>query len=159
MGRNLVSKLPAVSASGIAVVVSLLAGVAGGVQVAVSGAFGRRIGVLEATAFASILAAIVVVAATAVTRQGLAGVGQAVHAPPWMWIGGVMGAAVVTTISYAPPLIGTFATIGLLIAGQLVVGVLIDSFGLFSVERIPLTAARIGGLVLLTAGALLVLKR
>jgi len=148
-----------VSASGIAVVVSLIAGVAGGVQVGISGAFGRRIGVLEATAFASVVAAVVVVAATAAARQGLGGVAQAVHVPPWMWIGGVMGAVVVTTISYAPPLIGTFATIGLLIAGQLVAGVLIDSLGLFSLERIPLNAARIGGLILLTAGALLVLKR
>jgi bacterial/archaeal transporter family-2 protein len=148
-----------VSASGIAVVVSLIAGVAGGVQVAIAGAFGRKIGVLEATAFASVVGALVVVAATAVTRQGLSGVAQGFHVPAWMWLGGVMGAVVVTTISYAPPLIGTFATIGLLIAGQLAAGVLIDAFGLFSLERIPLNTARVAGLVLLTAGALLVLKR
>jgi hypothetical protein len=40
----------AVSASSTAVFLSLLAGVAGSIQVAVSGAFERRIGVLEATA-------------------------------------------------------------------------------------------------------------
>jgi len=45
--------LAAVSASGVAIFLSLVAGVAGSVQVAVSGAFGKRIGVLEATAFGS----------------------------------------------------------------------------------------------------------
>lgn len=47
--------LAAVSASSAAVLLSLVAGVAGSVQVAVSGAFGRRIGVLEATAFGAVL--------------------------------------------------------------------------------------------------------
>jgi uncharacterized membrane protein YdcZ (DUF606 family) len=38
-------------------------------------------------------------------------------------------------------------------------GVLIDAFGLFGLERIPLNAARLTGLLLLAGGALLVLKR
>jgi uncharacterized membrane protein YdcZ (DUF606 family) len=36
---------------------------------------------------------------------------------------------------------------------------LIDATGFFGVDRVPLGAVRIGGLVLLVAGALLVLKR
>jgi transporter family-2 protein len=65
----------------------------------------------------------------------------------------------VLSITYTAPRIGTFATIGLLIAGQLAMGVLIDALGLFGLERIPLNAARVAGLVLLAGGALLVLKR
>jgi uncharacterized membrane protein YdcZ (DUF606 family) len=38
-------------------------------------------------------------------------------------------------------------------------GVLIDAAGLFGLERIPVTPARVVGLTLLAAGALLVLKR
>jgi len=148
-----------VSASGVAIAVSLVAGVAGGVQVAIAGAFGRRIGVLEATSFAAVVGALAVVAATLVVRQGLGGVAEGFRVPPWLWLGGVMGAIVVTTISYAPQRIGTFATIGLLIAGQLVAGAVIDALGLFGLEKIPLTIHRIAGLVLLSAGALLVLRR
>jgi transporter family-2 protein len=66
---------------------------------------------------------------------------------------------VVTSITFTAPRIGTFATIGLLIAGQLAMGVLIDAFGLFGVEKIPVSPTRIAGLALLAAGALLVLKR
>ena len=50
-------------------------------------------------------------------------------------------------------------TIGLLIAGQLVMGVVIDALGLFGLQRIPLTPARLAALVLLAAGAVLVLRR
>jgi uncharacterized membrane protein YdcZ (DUF606 family) len=37
--------------------------------------------------------------------------------------------------------------------------VLIDAFGLFGLERIPLNVARLVGLFLLAGGAVLVLKR
>lgn len=79
--------------------------------------------------------------------------------PPWLWLNAAMGAIVVLSITYTAPRIGTFATIGLLIAGQLAMGVLIDALGLFGLERIPLNAARVAGLFLLAGGALLVLKR
>lgn len=151
--------LAAVSASSVAIVVSLVAGVAGSIQVAVSGAFGRRIGVLEATAFGSIGAALIVTTVVVVAGQGLGGVGAGLRQPPWLWIGALMGAIVVTSITFTAPRIGTFATIGLLIAGQLAMGVVIDYYGLFGLERIGLSAARLVGLVLLAVGALLILRR
>ena len=135
--------LAAVSATTFAVFLSLIAGVAGSIQVAVSGAFGRRIGVLEATAFGSITAALIVCAVLLIARQGVGNLGQSVREPAWLWLGGVMGAIVVTSITFTAPRIGTFATIGLLIAGQLAMGVLIDAFGLFGLEKIPVTPARV----------------
>jgi bacterial/archaeal transporter family-2 protein len=115
--------------------------------------------VLDATSFAAVVGALAVVATTAVARQGLGGVAEGFRVPPWLWLGGVMGAIVITTISYAPQRIGTFATIGLLIAGQLVACAAIDALGLFGLEKIPLTVHRVVGLVLLSGGALLVLRR
>lgn len=151
--------LAAVSASSTAVLLSLAAGVAGSVQVAVSGAFGKRIGVLEATAFGSVGAALIVCSIVLVAHHGLGGVVSGLREPPWLWLNAVMGTIVVLSITFAAPRIGTFATIGLLIAGQLAMGVLIDAFGLFGLERIPFNAARLLGLLLLAGGAVLVLKR
>jgi bacterial/archaeal transporter family-2 protein len=148
-----------VSATSVAIVLSLVAGLAGSVQVAISGAFGKRIGVLEATAFGSLASALIVCAVLLVARQGLGGLPSGLREPPWLWLNGVMGAVVVVTITFAAPRIGTFATIGLLIAGQLAMGSLIDAFGLFGLERIPVTPARGFGLLLLAGGALLVLER
>jgi bacterial/archaeal transporter family-2 protein len=151
--------LAALSASSVAIFLSLVAGVAGSVQVAVSGAFGKRIGVLEATAFGSLGAALIVCSIVLVARQGFGGVAAGFREPAWLWLNGVMGAIVVLTITFTAPRIGTFATIGLLIAGQLAMGVLIDYLGLFGLDKIPLSAARIAGLLLLGLGAVLVLKR
>ena len=146
------------SASGYAVVISLAAGLAGSIQVAVSGAFGRRIGVLEATAFGSLGAALIVTSVVVVAGRGV-GVAEGLRQPPWLWLNGVMGAVVVTSITFAAPRIGTFGTIGLLIAGQLAMGVLIDALGLFGLERIPLSWTRALGVALLGLGAVLALRR
>lgn len=151
--------LAAVSASSVAVFLSLVAGVAGSVQVAVSGVFGKRIGVAEAAAFGAVLAAVLLVAFVLVASRSLGDVAAGLREPPWLWLNGVMSAIVVVGITFAGPRLGTFATIGLLMAGQLVAGVLIDAFGLFGLERIPLDPARVAGLALLAAGAFLVLKR
>jgi bacterial/archaeal transporter family-2 protein len=146
------------SATSYAVVLSLVAGLAGAMQASVLGAFGKRIGVLEATAFAAVLGALLVVALTLVVGRG-AGIAGGLSQPPWLWLSGPLGAFVVLTLTYAPPRLGTFATVALLISGQLAAGALIDAFGLVGSERIALTPVRVAGLVLLAAGAALTLRR
>jgi transporter family-2 protein len=76
-----------------------------------------------------------------------------------MWLGGVMGLTVVFAITFAQPRIGATATIGILIAGQLAMGALIDRFGLFGVEQIAISPARLAGIALLGIGAALSLVR
>ena len=142
----------------IAVVFSLAAGIAGAAQASLSGALGRRVGTIGSAGFGVIVAALLVIALALVLGRGASMV-AAVHEPPWLWLGGLFGATIVVAIAYAPPRIGTFATVALLIAGQLVAGALIDAFGWLGSPRIPVTLARVAGLVLVTAGAALTLKR
>lgn len=141
-----------------AIVFSLAAGIAGAAQASISGALGRRVGTIGAAGLGVVLAAILVVAlAVAVGRGG--SIVSALHQPFWLWFGGLFGAVIVLAIAYAPPRIGTFATVALLIAGQLAAGALIDAYGWLGSPRIPVTLARVAGLVLVTAGAALTLKR
>jgi transporter family-2 protein len=76
-----------------------------------------------------------------------------------MWIGGLMGFTVVSSITFAQPRIGATAVIGILIAGQLVMGAVIDRFGWFGVEQIGISPYRALGVVLLGIGAALSLVR
>ena len=145
--------------SGIAIALAVLAGLAGSVQVAVMGRFGGRIGVVEALAFASAVQLVLASTILLVARQGTGGFTSAFRAPTWMWAGGVMGLLVVFTITFAQPRIGATATIGILIAGQLGMGTLIDRFGLFGVDQISISWPRAVGIVLLGAGAALSLAR
>lgn len=142
----------------IAILFSLGAGIAGAAQAAISGVLGRRVGTIGSAGFGVVLAAILVIALALVLGRG-GSILAVVHQPAWLWLGGVFGAVIVLAIAYAPPRIGTFATVALLIAGQLAAGALIDAFGWFGSPRIPVTAARAAGLLLVAAGAALTLKR
>ena len=105
-----------------AALLALLAGLAGSVQVAVMGRFGGRVGVLAALAFATGVQLLFAVVLLLAVRRG-AGIGAAFRAPPWMWAAGLMGLLVVFSITFAQPRIGATTTIGILIAGQLAMGV------------------------------------
>ena len=143
----------------VAVVLAILAGLAGSVQVAVMGRFGDRIGVVEALFFATCVQLVLSLAILLVARLGTGRLANAFHAPPWMWLGGVMGLTVVFAITFAQPRIGATATIGILIAGQLVMGAVIDRYGLFGVEQIAISWQRALGIGLLGVGAALSLVR
>ena len=139
---------------------ALVAGLAGSIQVAVMGRFGERIGSFEALAANLIFSSIVATTVLLVLRQNLAGFGEALRSPWWYWVGGGgMGVVVVLTITVVTPRIGTAATIGLLIAGQLAMGVVIDRYGLFGVDKVPLSWPRVLGVLLLAVGAVLALRR
>ena len=142
-----------------AVGLTVLAGLAGSIQVAVMGRFGGRIGVIEALTFATCIQLVLSLGILLVARLGMGGLGDAFRAPAWMWLGGVMGLTVVFTITFAQPRIGATATIGILIAGQLVMGAVIDRYGFFGVDQIGMSWPRALGIGLLGVGAALSLVR
>ncbi len=116
---------------------------------------GERIGVLEALAFSTAVTAALAFVILVLAHHSVRGFERAVHQPWWMLLGGVMGLIIVLSITYAGPRIGVAATVGILIAGQLVMGAAIDRWGLFGSEKIALHWPRVLGIVLLAAGAAL----
>ena len=147
------------SGNALAVFLSVLAGLAGAVQVAMMSQLGDRIGVAGALAFAMVFSAVAACIILLAADRSLHAFADALHQPKWMLLGGVMGLLVVFTITYAGSRIGVAATVGILIAGQLVAGAAIDRWGLFGSEKIPLDAYRLTGIVLLGLGAALSLKK
>lgn len=145
--------------AGLAVALAAGAGLAGSIQVALMSRFGERIGVFEALAFSTLVTALLTLSTLLLVRQSVRGYAEALREPRWLWLSGVMGAFVVLSITVAGPRIGTTATVGLLIAGQLAMAAAIDRFGLFELEQIPLGWPRLLGIALLAVGAALSLKR
>ncbi|MDX6448881.1 MAG: bacterial/archaeal transporter family-2 protein [Gaiellaceae bacterium] len=141
------------------VLISLAAGVAGSIQVAVMGRFGDRIGTLQALAFSTVVTMAIALVVLLIARRSLGGFGDAVRSPPWMWLGGAMGVFIVFTITLVQPRFGTFATVAIFIVAQIGAGVAIDRFGWFGVERVGLEWTRVLGVVLLASGAVLALRR
>ena len=103
------------SATRLAIVFAFVAGLAGAAQAAIAGALGRRVGSVQAAAFGTVIAAAILVLLAVILGRG-GGIVDALHQPVWLWSIGVLGATIVLAITFAPPRIGTFATVALLIA-------------------------------------------
>jgi bacterial/archaeal transporter family-2 protein len=143
----------------LTVVIVFVSGLAGSIQVAVMGELGERVGIAPALVFAVIVSLICALVALLVVEQSFSGVRAAYEQPKWLWLGGVMSIVIVFAITLGAPRIGTAATIGLVITGNLLMAAVIDRFGLFGQEEIPLAWPRLLGIALLAAGASLTLTQ
>jgi len=98
------------------------------------------------------------VIATAITG-GKFGISQAVGEPLWIWFGGLLGVVALTGNILLFPHLGAVQTVVLPIAGQIMMGVVIDHFGFFDSPASPLTIVRavgalvtLGGVIAIVAG-------
>lgn len=148
-----------VSGNALATSLAVAAGLAGAAQVAVMSQLGERIGVADALGFATLLTAVAAFLGLLFVRRSVEGYVRALHQPWWMLTGGLLGLFIVFTVTYAGPRIGVTATVGILIAGQLVMGAAIDRFGLFGSQKILLHWPRVAGIALLAVGAALSLRK
>jgi bacterial/archaeal transporter family-2 protein len=80
------------------------------------------------------------------------------HAPPVLWMSGLLGAFFVTTTILIAPRLGIALTFGLVIAGQMLVSLIFDQFGLLGMPVKELSVMRLIGAALLVAGVILIRK-
>jgi bacterial/archaeal transporter family-2 protein len=146
------------SGTALAVAVTLTAGLAGSVQAAVMGELGERVGTAPALAFSVLVSMACAVAILLVWERSIAGLREAAEQPAWLWLGGLMSVYIVLAITIATPRIGVAATIGFVIAGNLVMAAAIDRWGLLGQDEIAITWHRVLGLALLAAGSALTLR-
>lgn len=77
----------------------------------------------------------------------------------YKWMGGILGAFVVTVTLLSVSRIGAANMFVLIIAGQLITAVIMDHFGLLGLAQSPITAQKALGVILLAAGVYLVNKK
>ncbi len=76
--------------------------------------------------------------------------------PVWLLTAGVMGGALVFGIAYAMPQLGAGRATVLMIAGQVISGLIFSHYGLLGSQVEPISITKIGGALLLLAGTALV---
>ena len=79
--------------------------------------------------------------------------------PKWAWFGGVFAAYYLVASLIAIPKLGAAAVFSLVIGGQMVAALILDSTGAFGVAQISLSASRILGTVLLLIGVILIQRQ
>jgi transporter family-2 protein len=78
---------------------------------------------------------------------------------PWIaWTGGILGAYFVACTVILIPRLGVALTFSLIIAGQMVLTLIIDHYGLFDVPVRPVSLARVAGVAAIVLGVVLIRK-
>jgi len=78
------------------------------------------------------------------------------RAPWWAWLGGLLGAYYVLSAVVIAPRLGAAVLIALIIAGQLIVALGLDHFGLVGYQQHPVNLARVVGALFLLTGVVLI---
>ena len=76
----------------------------------------------------------------------------------YMFLSGGFGVVLYLTLNHTMPRLGATTALALIIIGQLVMGILIDQFGLFGVPVRPIDLVRLVGAGLLIAGGYLIVR-
>lgn len=74
----------------------------------------------------------------------------------YLYIGGLLGVAILAAPIYLVPRIGTTSTLIAIVLGQSLIALVMDHFGLFASPKIEINLARGIGVLLVAAGAYLV---
>ena len=81
---------------------------------------------------------------------------QTRNAPPVAWIGGAIGAIYVTMVAFLVPRLGVALMFSLIIAGQMLITLLFDHFGILGVPVKEINLPRFLGVLLVIGGVILI---
>jgi transporter family-2 protein len=136
--------------------IGLAGGVAVGLQSPMASMITQRLGVFESIFIVHIGGALAALVPLLFIGGGKLGSWRSV---PWYALGaGIFGLMVIGAISYMIPRVGVAASIITLVAGQLLVGTILDHFGLLGAAQRTVDIPRAIGLIVVLAGVWLTVK-
>ncbi|MET0558235.1 MAG: DMT family transporter [Solirubrobacterales bacterium] len=142
---------------GLAVILTACAGGLVALQAPINSGLGKATGGLPA-ALVSFSVGSLCLAAIVVLSGKAAGLGSTFDVSWYYLVGGLLGAVYVTTALTAVSAIGAGGVAAATVTGQLTAAVVIDRLGLFGLDQVPLSFARVAGVGLLLLGTYLILR-
>jgi len=146
------SSLRLITLSGLGIVTGGLIAI----QSVLNSSLGQRIGNLGSVLVLTFVSAIVLIVLifffpSTSNFRNLPGISES-----YLYIGGVLGVAILAAPIYLVPRIGTTSTLIAIVLGQSMIALAIDHFGLFASPKIEMNLARGIGVLLVAVGAYLV---
>lgn len=138
----------------LAIALASATGLATAAQGSTNAALGRVVGSVQAS-WVSYTGGMLVFAIVC-PLMGSGDITRAVGAEWWQLLAGAYGVYIVFMMAHSTPILGAALTSTLFMLGQLSGGMVVDAFGLFGAEAIPLSALRVGGCALAFLGIALV---
>ena len=143
---------------GAAVLLTAFTGGLIALQAPINSMLGRAVRTFQAAFVSFTIGTLALAAIAALARGGLGQVGE-VSTVPWHYLlGGLLGAAYVTTVLVTVRTLGAGGVTAATITGQLAMSVIVDQYGWLGVEKSPVTALKVLGLVLLAIGTYLIVR-
>jgi transporter family-2 protein len=143
----------------ILLLIALVAGMLAPLQAGLNGKMGRAI---ESPVYAALISfavgTLVLFGYALATRIAFTNIRQAADAHWSVWTAGFLGAFYVTAAIILTPRLGAALTFGLIVAGQLVMALFMDHFGILGVPVQSISWQRFVGIALITAGVVLIRK-
>jgi transporter family-2 protein len=141
----------------ILLVIALIAGMALPVQTAINAELRTAVGSPYLAAMISFLVGATVLCSVSLAMDHTIIPNRTVFTKPWwIWTGGALGVILVLANVILMPKIGSALTVGITLAGQLIIAIVIDHFGWFHLPIHEINMPRIAGVVLILAGIFLV---
>ncbi|HYY23579.1 MAG TPA: DMT family transporter [Thermoleophilaceae bacterium] len=143
---------------GVAVALTVVAGSLVAMQAPINSRLGKTVGTFSAASVSFAIGLAVLVAITLVVGEGFGRVSQARHLQWYYLLGGVLGAAYVSTVLVSVRTLGAGGVTAATIAGQLAMAEALDRLGILGLPQRGLTLPRVVGVALLAAGVFLVVR-
>ncbi len=145
------------SSKALGLLVALIAGISMAVQGSINTRLSRTVGQWEATFVVHVVGLLATSLLLFAFRIGRGDLGRVAAAPWYSPAGGLIGVLIVWAVMASIPKLGVAVATTSIIVGQVLTALVIDHFGLFGLRPVPFTWLKGAGLLLLAAGARLLL--
>jgi len=139
-------------------IIAALSGLAMTFQGAINAALKEKIGVAPMSLIVHLIGLVVSLAAVLILT-GMPSVADMKNAPLYSYLGGFLNVAIIGGVAFAIAKTGATIGISAILFGQLTTAVLLDHFGIFTLERIPFSWIRIAGVILMLVGMRMVISK
>lgn len=142
----------------MSIIIGILAGIGLPIQTSINTELKKKVGSpYNASLVSFVVALIFLICLLLVTGQGVhIPFEQLLQEPDWIWAGGLCGVIFLTGNILLLTKIGSIQTVILPVLGQILMGLIVDSLGLFCAIQSKLTPLRVAGALLVVAGVLIV---
>ncbi len=143
---------------GLAVGLTAIAGGFVALQAPINSMLGRQVGTFQAAFLSFAIGTVALALIAGLVKGGYGTLGEARHLSWYYLTGGLLGVIYVTTVLVTVRSLGAGGVVAATITGQLTMSVLADHYGWLGVNRDPVGALKVLGVILLGIGTYLVVR-
>lgn len=143
---------------GVAVVLTAFVGGLIALQAPINSQLGKSVGTWQAATVSFAIGTAVLLAIALIAGGGFGDLGEVRHLSWYYLLGGILGAAYVTSVLVTVRHLGAGGVTAATIAGQLTMAIVVDQLGILGVEKHSISWHRLLGVILLAAGTFLIVR-